>query len=529
MAILLRARTGVVCYSQELARFGVPFYLAGDAGLTGQLEILDLLNLLRLVANPQDDLLALTHLRSPFVGLRDETLARIRLRNPRRPLLDQAEEFSRDGERFEAPEHAGVAGLERQSLKDGVALVRDLVALRSRIPLDQLARQALEESGYPMHLLLLPQPEPRLANLQRFLRVLADYRSHTVGSFLELWDRWEAQDLGIPQAPLYSKRDNVVTVSTIHGAKGLEWPVVFLVDLEGNPSDRMSNKFWSDKARGPVFAPAQGLRGKRTKELCGRRRAEETAEESRLFYVAATRARDRLILAGPTSGPKGRAEWASRGRNDAMTVTSVVPSVEIPPLPPEPSLSWLDRISGGFSDSPLALPLPAPRLRYTRSASELRTARRDRDEWSRVYRHGVIPGWRFARSGNGKDTIPADVRGNLIHGVLERIQEEDQITELLDVVVGALDSGDLEQRLASGSRYRDQLEEEIRKVVSSDEWRWYVEGENWRELWFVQFRTPRKWRVGAFDLYRPGEPGGVIVDFKTSNVDAAGARAEAEK
>lgn len=529
MAILVRARTGVECYSQALASYGVPFYLAGDAGLTGQLEILDLLNLLRLVANPQNDLLALAHLRSPFVGLRDETLARIRLRTPGRSFLDQAERFSREGDWFEAPEHADVASLEGQSLGDGIALVKDLVALRSRIPLDQLAQQALEESGYPMHLLLLSHPEPRLANLQRFLRVLADYRNHTVGSFLELWDRWEAQDLGIPQAPLYSKRDNVVTISTIHGAKGLEWPVVFLVDLQGRMADKMSNKFRSDRGRGPVFVPSQALRGIRTSELCGRWRAEETAEESRLFYVAATRARDRLILAGPAAKREGRAEWAGRGLDDTVKVMEVVPEVEVPSLPPEPSLSWLDRIGEEAVDLRLALPLPASQLRYTRSASELRTARLDREEWNRVYCHGVIPEWRFTRSGNGTGSFPADVRGNLIHGVLERIQEENEVSGLLDVVVSALDSDYLEERLAPGLEYREQLEEEIRKVVSSDEWRWYVAGENWRELWFVQFRAPRKWRTGAFDLYRPGDPDGVIVDFKTSDVDAAGARAEAEK
>ncbi|MGH7927667.1 MAG: UvrD-helicase domain-containing protein, partial [Candidatus Binatia bacterium] len=154
MAILFRAKTGVELYTQALTRFGIPFYLAGDAALTEQLEILDLLNLFRLVANPQDDLAALTHLRSPYVGLRDETLARMRLRNRECPLLQQAERFARNGEWFESPEHPRISELERQSLNDGIALIRDLLKLRSRIPLDQLARQALERSGYPLHVLL---------------------------------------------------------------------------------------------------------------------------------------------------------------------------------------------------------------------------------------------------------------------------------------------------------------------------------------------------------------------------------------
>ena len=59
-----------------------------------------------------------------------------------------------------------------------------------------------------------------------------------------------------------------------------------------------------------------------------------------------------------------------------------------------------------------------------------------------------------------------------------------------------------------------------RRVVASDEWRWYVAGPHSRELRFVQFRARRRWRVGAMDLFRPGEPA-VIVDFKTQDVTSA--------
>jgi ATP-dependent exoDNAse (exonuclease V) beta subunit len=57
-------------------------------------------------------------------------------------------------------------------------------------------------------------------------------------------------------------------------------------------------------------------------------------------------------------------------------------------------------------------------------------------------------------------------------------------------------------------------------VVESDEWKWYVEGEYYRELRFVHLRHPAKWRVGAFDLYRPDRDSDVIVDFKTHDISA---------
>ena len=205
-----------------------------------------------------------------------------------------------------------------------------------------------------------------------------------------------------------------------------------------------------------------------------------------------------------------------------------VPDVAVPPLPPEPSLEWLDRIAAGAPVGPLSLPLVAAPIRYTRSASELRAGRGNIAYWRMVYEHGVVPPRRFAGHGGGDGGLPADLRGTLIHSVLERVEEADEIAALLDVAVGSLDSPELEEHLAPGSRYREGIKREIRSVVTSDEWRWYVDGEHWRELWFVQFRTPRKWRVGAFDLYRPGDPG-VIVDFKTSKVDASGAAREARK
>jgi hypothetical protein len=104
--------------------------------------------------------------------------------------------------------------------------------------------------------------------------------------------------------------------------------------------------------------------------------------------------------------------------------------------------------------------------------------------------------------------------------VLERIREAGELGELLDVVIGALESPEVEEQLAPGTEYRIALEEELGRVVTSPEWHWYVEGEHWRELGFVHFRRPNKWRIGAFDLYRRMAPKSLIVDFKTHGIDA---------
>jgi ATP-dependent helicase/nuclease subunit A len=529
VAVLFRTRGGVDCLAQALAKYGVPFYLAGDAGLTNRLEIADLLNLFRLIANPLDDLAAMAWLRSPFVALRDEVITRIRLANVGRPLLYQAREWLEQSEWFPAPEHARVHAVEQDALRSGLELLDELIKLRSRVPIDQLAHLALERSGYPLHLLLLPQPEPKLANLTRFIRILEGYRNQTLGTFLEMWGRWEDQDLGVPQAPLYSKRDNVVTLSTIHAAKGLEWPVVFLAGVDGAMTDKLSGEVWSDRDLGPVLGINKDDRGVRAVKLCQRRLAEERAEEARIIYVAATRARDRLIIAAPAQADlKDKGRWLWAGVDPTVQVRPEVYEVERPPLPPEPELAWLDDIAGGAIDGALVGAVRRPAIRYFRSATEMMKLRQSRKDWRLMYENGVSPVYMFAPDGPGDGLAPR-VRGTIIHGVLEKIEDEAELAELLDVAVGSLDSPELVERLARGTEEREAIEQEIKKVVTSEEWRWYVEGRHWRELKFVQLRTPQKWRIGAFDLYRPGEPEGLIVDFKTQDVSARSVETEARK
>jgi ATP-dependent exoDNAse (exonuclease V) beta subunit len=526
VAILFKTRTGLERYEDALRRHRVRYYLAGDAGLTDRQEIADMLTVLRMLDNPRDDLSVFAYLRSPFVGLRDEVLARIRLDEEAwgTSLFEQATAFAERGELwFAAPERPEIVATERAALRSGLAVIDELSPLRSRWPLDMLLARALDRTGYRAHLELIGQPQPKLANIERFLRLLEGYRHHTVGTFLELWARWAAKDLGIPQAALFSKGDDVVTLSTIHSAKGLEWPVVFLVDTHGEGSRGHANKYWSDRELGPVLCHAERERGGRATLLMNREKLEDEAESARVLYVATTRAMDKLIIAGPT-GPvdklKGHAVWLLDGLVRA-TVSESVPSVTLPPPAPEPQLEWLADVLEAREAPTTAKPIELRRLRNVRSATELLTFRRNRDEWELKYRFGIVPRWYFAPEATGGDEIPAWMRGVIVHGVLERIQDESELAELLDVTIGALDVPELEERLAPGAEYRAALEEEIGRVVRSEEWKEYTAGEHYRELPFVHLLSPCKWRSGAFDLFRPGDPN-LIVDFKTHDVGPDG-------
>jgi ATP-dependent exoDNAse (exonuclease V) beta subunit len=118
IAILYRARTGLSAYHDALRTWGIPYFEHSPAGLDERQEVQDLLNVLRLLHNPADDLRAFAYLRSPFVGLRDEVLVRIRKQEGFGSYLEQAERFLESGS-GSRPEHVAIGALERAALRKG--------------------------------------------------------------------------------------------------------------------------------------------------------------------------------------------------------------------------------------------------------------------------------------------------------------------------------------------------------------------------------------------------------------------------
>ncbi|MBW3535008.1 MAG: UvrD-helicase domain-containing protein, partial [Gemmatimonadetes bacterium] len=518
VAILYRTRYGVEHYEEALTRHGVPLFHSDPPRLEERQEVLDLVNALRLVDNPFDDLRAFAYLRSPFVGLRDETLALLRMEAPRHSLyylaraVAEAREEAPDPWSWSPPEDHRLPEIERGALVEGIAAVEEAHALASRIPLDELASLLLRRTGYRLHLHVRGRAREADANLRAFLRMMEEYRDRPLGAFLEIWDRWDRADTGVPSAPLHSKDDDVVTLSTIHRAKGLEWPIVFLVDLDGQPGKWRTGSWISDRRLGPVLLPKKAEAGRRASRIEERNRLEEAAEEARLLYVATTRARERLVLAAPSSFNDGSyAAWLVGPASDAsgpageavVSVRTEPPPLAPPPPPAAVGLERLDRIEGGEAPAGVR-PLPEPPLRFATSATEMMLRASDPDAWTRRYVHGVQAPWEFAPRTSRSGGVPADVRGTVIHGVLERLEEERELGRVLDEAIGELENPEVEALLSPGTRYRRALEDEIRTVVSGAQWAWYVEGEHHREMGFAHLVGPREWRLGAFDLYRPG-------------------------
>jgi ATP-dependent helicase/nuclease subunit A len=318
IGVLAYRKADILSLEDELRKNGIKFFNTATQGLHERQEILDLVTALHLIDNRFDDLRAFAFLRSPFVGLRDEILVRIGLYEVRDTstektpptLLQKAEVFLDDSDRdkdlwFNDPESDEIAGIERTALQRGLAALREAHGLVDRADHTELLEGLLTSSDYRLHLLIPPEgANESLANIDRFLALLDENRNLTLRRFLSMWERWKDadSDSATSQARLHSSAEDVVLLSTIHSAKGGEWPVVILTGTDAALPDpaRLQTEPWIDTELGPIHLPGKSERGPRGERALKRRLEQEEAESARLFYVALTRAQDRLIVVAQT-------------------------------------------------------------------------------------------------------------------------------------------------------------------------------------------------------------------------------------
>ena len=337
IAVLGMRRKTLAAVEGALRERGVPTYNAASRGLAERQEVLDAVTALRLAENPRDDLRAFAFLRSPFVGLRDEVIARIRLDPELRggSLLQRANAWLAAVETgrvipFEAPESPWVEPTERFALRRGLAAVQEAHQLVGRTDPADVLETLLSRTAYRIHLRFRDGCEESLANLERLKAVLGEYRSLSLADFLYTWDRAAGdRESDLAVAPLPAGAEGSVLLTTIHAAKGLEWPIVVLAGAEDGGARPTLARWtgWTDREVGPVLLPRSGERGVRSTRAEEKRRLEEEAEATRLMYVALTRARDRLMIVAPTDEPDGHAGWIWRA---LLTAAGRPDGVELP-------------------------------------------------------------------------------------------------------------------------------------------------------------------------------------------------------
>jgi len=302
VAILLRALTHAGLYAAALRRAGIPFVVEGGKDFYERPEVGDFLAFLRAAANPNDAPATLAVLRSPLGAVPDAELAH----------------FAAAGGRLDRPRD-GPADLDQFP---GVARVfarLDDFRMRTRgRPPDAVIEEAL--SGQPLALLHASTHEgaQRLANLRK-LATAAQRRAReglSLAETLRLAEEEFETAIGEGDSPLADESIDAVRVLSIHKAKGLEYRVVIVPDVgresERRPKDSGACVSWLfDGGGGRVAVRLPGGHSNTAWVLHDiESRRHETAEEKRVFYVACTRAEERLILVN--SNPAGTAAWRDR-------------------------------------------------------------------------------------------------------------------------------------------------------------------------------------------------------------------------
>ena len=311
IAILVEQRTNLPQYLAFLSRYGVPYYVHGGTGFYSRQEIYDLYNLLAFFLNNHNDVGLAGVLRSPYFGLSDADLF----------FISREKDATFFGKLKTFAEKTGTPSAVR-----AIRLISSWQDYAGRAGLVFLVRKILSESGVYTIYGAMPDGEQILANIEKLVAIIRAreekglYGLPTLVSDIRLaMDEEEREG----EAHLDTLAQNAVNIMTVHAAKGLEFPVVFVTDMGVSVRERPDTILIGDdprlvgiKAPDPQdnFIPAEGPVLTALREV---RREKERAEKKRLLYVALTRARDHLFMSGtmpedpqvPLSFAKTRIEW----------------------------------------------------------------------------------------------------------------------------------------------------------------------------------------------------------------------------
>ncbi|MDQ6749295.1 MAG: UvrD-helicase domain-containing protein [Actinomycetota bacterium] len=317
IVVLLRATGDMAVFERALEDQGVPTYLVGGRGYWGHPQVRDLMAWLGVLANPDDTLAFYEVLASPLVGCSSSAmvmLAATAERLGRTPWWALREAVARADEQSD---HL-LAQLELADRDALASLARRVMAERSSAfhrPIEELIERAVAHTGYDLRVLAMPGGQRRMANVRKLLRLAREHEAQEgrdLRGFLRLVDRLAEDRWGGPvegEAPVQSESDgpvdasalDAVRIMTIHRAKGLEFPVVCVADLGRTPPPAADVVVLSDDGRlGVRLRTVEGETGDayHYRALVDERRARDFEEEQRLFYVAMTRAEERLVLSG---------------------------------------------------------------------------------------------------------------------------------------------------------------------------------------------------------------------------------------
>ena len=289
VAIFYRTNAQSRVFEEIFIRVGLPYKVVGGVRFYERREVRDLLAYLRILVNPEDTVSLRRILNVPRRGIGDRAEACIE-------ALAARERISFAAAVRRSDEAYGIATRSASAVKDFVALLDELRLMAESAPPSEVMEAALTKSGYlgELEASIDPQDESRIENLRELVTVAREFEEVNVGGTLADFLEQVALVADADQIPTEGdEHGGVVTLMTLHTAKGLEFPVVFLTGLEDG-----------------VFPHMRSLT-----------EPKELEEERRLAYVGITRAQRRLYFTRSMQ----RSTWGAPSYNPASRFLDEVP------------------------------------------------------------------------------------------------------------------------------------------------------------------------------------------------------------
>lgn len=299
MVILLRTTSG---WDEEFKKIleqeGIPTYITSKTGYFGALEVQELLQFLRVLDNPRQDIPLFGAMQSVFGGFTQEEIAQIRSggnghSRKRMTLYEALEEVAASGEELQE---------KAATFLKKINHYRDLTPYTS---IRDLLQEMIDDFDYLNYVTALPAGSKRRANVEMLLTKASAFEKTSyfgLFHFIRYMEQLEKYDVDYGEADTLDENADVVRIMSIHKSKGLEFPVVFVSGLSKRFNMQDANQsLIVDMDLGVAVDyvdPGRRIKNKtlRRAVLSAKMKEDNLAEELRVLYVALTRAREKLIL-----------------------------------------------------------------------------------------------------------------------------------------------------------------------------------------------------------------------------------------
>ncbi len=314
IVILLRSMTGwSEVFVNTLMQEGIPAYADTGTGYFQTLEIMTILNMLRIIDNPRQDIPLVGVLYSPMVGLTSTELALIRASDRNVSMYSGLLAFataqsSEDQQSIEKDKNSD--NLMAELRLKVVNFLQELEYYRSLVnhkPIHEVIQMVLDKTGYYYYASAMPGGEQRKANIDMLLAQAVRFEKGSYSGlfhFVRYIEKLHKYEVDYGEAATSGEQDNTVRIMSIHKSKGLEFPIVVVAGMskQFNTQDlRSSIVLHSELGVGPEFIDSKNRTKVPTllkKAIQKKVQVENLGEELRVLYVAMTRAKEKLILTG---------------------------------------------------------------------------------------------------------------------------------------------------------------------------------------------------------------------------------------